>query len=94
MRRFGSRVADALDGRGYPLPRSLVVDLGMVGQSREMFLARTAAGALLGRCCRTRSWSRGHSSGLIGLAVPLWLVLLGALVRAWCPTRSSAGTPR
>jgi Flp pilus assembly protein TadB len=85
MRRFGARVDDVLESQGYPLPRKLVVDLGMVGQSREMFLARTAAGALLGAVLPNAVLIPWALLGLIGFSVPLWLVLLGALLGALVP---------
>ncbi|PWN04987.1 hypothetical protein DJ010_02820 [Nocardioides silvaticus] len=85
MRRFGARVDDLLESQGYPLPRKLVVDLGMVGQSREMFLARTAGGALLGAVLPNAVLVPWALLGLVGFAIPLWLVLLGALIGGLVP---------
>lgn len=97
MRRVGSRIGDLLEGQGYRLPSSLEADLGMVGQSREMFLARVAAGALLGAVLPNAVLIPWALLGLIGFAVPLWLVLFGALVGALVPysqLRREAGEKR
>jgi tight adherence protein C len=85
MRRVGARIGDALETQGYGLPRSLEVDLGMVGQSREIFLARTAGAALLGAVLPNAVLIPWALLGLVGFAVPLWLVLIGALVGALVP---------
>jgi tight adherence protein C len=85
MRRFGARIDHAMEDQGYGLPRGLVVDLGMVGQSREMFLARTAGAALLGAVLPNAVLIPWALLGLIGFAVPLWLVLIGAMVGAVVP---------
>ena len=85
MRRFGSRIGDVLEGQGVRLPARLQSDLGMVGQSREMFLARTAGGALLGAVLPNAVLIPFAVLGLVGFTIPLWLVLIGALVGAAVP---------
>jgi hypothetical protein len=85
MRRLGSRIGDLLDSQGYRLPRRLEADLGMVGQSREMFLARTAGGALFGAIMPNAVLLPFAVLDLIGFTVPLWLVLFGGLVGALLP---------
>lgn len=97
MRRIGSRIGDILEAQGYRLPTSLEADLGMVGQSRELFLARVAAGALLGAVLPNAVLIPWALLGLIDFAVPLWLVLFGALVGALVPysqLRKEAGEKR
>jgi len=85
MRRLGARIGDALETQGYQLPHRLEADLGMVGQSREMFLARTAAAALVGAVLPNLALVPWALIGLVGFAVPLWMVLIGALVGAVVP---------
>jgi Flp pilus assembly protein TadB len=80
MRRFGARLGDLLEGQGVRLPARLQSDLGMVGQSREMFLARSAGGALLGAVLPNAVLIPFALLGLVGFAIPLWLVLIGAVV--------------
>jgi len=85
MRRVGSRIGAVLDSQGYRLPRRLEADLGMVGQSREMFLARTVGGALLGAVLPNAVLIPFALFGLVGVIIPLWLVLIGALIGAVTP---------
>lgn len=85
MRRFGARLGDLLEGQGVRLPARLQSDLGMVGQSREMFLARTAGGALLGAVLPNAVLIPFALLGLVGFTIPLWLVLIGAVVGAAVP---------
>ncbi len=85
MRRLGARIGDTLETQGYRLPRSLEVDLGMVGQSPEMFLARTVAAALLGAVLPNTVLVPWALLGLVSFAVPFWLVLIGAAVGALVP---------
>jgi Flp pilus assembly protein TadB len=85
MRRIGARIGDALEEQGYGLPRTAQVDLGMVGMSREMFLARTAAAALLGAVLPNAVLVPWALLGLVSFVVPVWLVLIGAVVGAVVP---------
>ena len=85
MRRVGARIGDLAENQGIRLPARLEADLGMVGQSREMFLARTAGGALLGAVLPNAVLVPFAVTGLIGFAIPLWLVLFGAAVGAMVP---------
>lgn len=85
MRRVGARIGDVLDSQGLRLPARLEADLGIVGQSREMFLARIAGGALLGGVLPNCALLPFALLGQIGFAVPLWLVLIGALVGGVIP---------
>jgi tight adherence protein C len=85
MRRVGARIGDLAESQGVRLPARLEADLGMVGQSREMFLARTAGGALLGAVLPNAVLVPFAVTGLIGFAIPLWLVLFGAVVGAMVP---------
>ncbi len=85
MRRVGARIGDVLDSQGLRLPARLEADLGIVGQSREMFLARIAGGALLGGALPNCALLPFAMLGLIGFAVPLWLVLIGALIGGVIP---------
>lgn len=92
MRRVGARIGDLLDNQGVRLSTRLEADLGIVGQSREMFLARIAGGALLGAVLPNAVLIPFALLGLIGFTVPLWLVLIGALVGAVVPYLELART--
>ena len=85
MRRVGARIGDLVEGQGIQLPARLDADLGMVGQSREMFFARTAGGAVLGAVLPNAVLIPFAVTGLIGFAIPLWLVIFGAVVGALVP---------
>ena len=85
MRRVGSRIGDLLESQGIRLPPRLDADLGMTGQSREMFFARTAGAALLGAVLPNAVLVPFAIGGLVGFAIPLWLVLIGALIGALVP---------
>lgn len=85
MRRVGARIGDLIESQGIRLPPRLDADLGMVGQSRELFFARTAGGALLGAVLPNAVLIPFAVTGLVGFAIPLWLVLLGAAIGALVP---------
>lgn len=85
MRRLGSRVADSLDDRGVLLPPTLSARLALVGQSREMFLARCVCGALLGFIVPVIALGPVTAISGLSLTVPLWLMLIGALVGLLVP---------
>jgi len=46
MRRLGASVSDTLSARGFKLSSSITANLGIVGQSRETFIARTLLSAV------------------------------------------------
>lgn len=79
-RRLGARIGELVDAQGWKLPRGLEADLGMVGQSREMFFARMVGGALLGAVLPNAALLPFALFGYVGLTVPVWLVLIGAVV--------------
>ncbi|MDZ5621565.1 type II secretion system F family protein [Nocardioides sp. HM23] len=85
MRRVGARIAELLESQGVRLPARLDADLGMVGQSREMFFARTAGGALLGAVLPNAVLIPFAVGGLVGFAIPLWVILIGAVLGALVP---------
>lgn len=85
MRRIGSEVADSMVNRGLALPTRLSAALSLVGQSQEMFLARTLVGALVGFLAPVLAVGPLTALGVLGPAVPVWLMLLGALVGALAP---------
>jgi hypothetical protein len=91
MRRVGARIGDLLDSQGIRLPRRLDADLGIVGMSREMFLARTVGGALLGVVLPNAVVVPFALLGLVSYVIPLWLVLIGAVVGAVVPYFSLSG---
>ncbi|WP_239021638.1 type II secretion system F family protein [Nocardioides jishulii] len=86
MRKIGSDLAEALDSRGIRLPKSLTVQLGLVGMSREMFLARTVGGALLGFLWPVFVVVPMAFLGVVAPIVPLWGMVLGAVVGAMVPS--------
>lgn len=85
MRRVGTRIGEVVESQGIRLPARLDADLGMVGQSREIFFARTAGGALLGAVLPNAVLIPFAVTGLVGFAIPLWLVLFGSVVGALVP---------
>lgn len=80
MRKIGANLGDALDARDVRLPAKLVAQLSLVGQSREMFLARSLVGALLGFLWPLVVFSPLTLLGMLTPVVPMWLMLLGAVV--------------
>ena len=71
MRKVGAGLSDLLAARGVKLSSSITANLGIVGQSRETFLARTLLAALV---------------GMFGTpVVPIWLAVLGAALGALLP---------
>lgn len=80
LRKLGSELSDTLDTRGVRLPTSLTSNLSMVGMSREMFLARTVVGALVGFVAPLFALTPAALLGLLPLVAPLWLMLVGAVV--------------
>lgn len=85
MRKVGANVGELLDARGVRLPAKLVAQLSLVGQSREMFLARCVVGALLGFLWPLVVFSPLTFLGVVTPVVPMWLMLLGALVGLLVP---------
>lgn len=80
MRRLGAEVSDTLDKRGVRLPGSIGPALALVGQSREMFLAQSIVGALVGFLAPVIALSPLIAVGAVSLVVPLWVMLIGAAV--------------
>lgn len=80
MRRLGAEVSDTLDKRGVRLPGSIGPALALVGQSREMFLAQSLVGALVGFLAPVLALSPLIAFGAISVVVPLWVMLIGALI--------------
>lgn len=80
MRKLGSDISDSLESRGVRLPRSLAASLGLVGQSRELFLARSLVSGLVGFVLPLAFLTPMALLGIVSLTVPLWLMLLGALL--------------
>nr|WP_246283839.1 type II secretion system F family protein [Nocardioides perillae] len=85
MRRLGSEVAQSLETRGVSLPRTLGAALSLVGQSQEMFLARSLVGALLGFLVPVLALAPVTALGFVAPVVPLWLMLIGAAVGTLVP---------
>jgi Flp pilus assembly protein TadB len=80
MRRLGADVAQAMDKRGASLPRVLAASLSMVGMSQEMFLARSVIGALIGFFVPLVLLIPLTVAGVLSSALPIWVLLLGALI--------------
>ncbi len=80
MRRLGAEVSDTLDKRGVRLPGSIGPALALVGQSREMFLAQSIVGALVGFLAPVIALSPLIAVGAVSLVVPLWVMLIGAVI--------------
>ncbi|KQY64682.1 MULTISPECIES: type II secretion system F family protein [unclassified Nocardioides] len=85
MRKLGAEVAESLDSRGLKMPASLSAQLGLAGQSREMFLARSLMAGLLGFLFPVIALLPASFLGLFPPLVPLWLMLVGAVVGAAVP---------
>lgn len=88
MRRLGANLGETLDARGLRLPAKFTAQLSLVGQSREMFLARCLMGVLLGAAWPIVVFAPVAFFGLVTPLVPMWMVLLGALVGLAVPTLS------
>lgn len=85
MRRLGSELSEQLTRHGITLPVTLRSTLSLVGVSREMFLARTVVGALVGLVVPVLALGPITAMGVISVTIPLWLTLLGALLGALMP---------
>lgn len=85
MRKLGAELSDRMNQRGIKLPASLRSILSLVGVSREMFLARTVVGAVVGLFVPTLMLGPAAMLGAVGLSLPLWLSLVGALVGGLLP---------
>ncbi len=85
MRRVGARIGEILEEQGVRLPPRLGADLGIVGQSREMFLARTAGGALLGFVLPAAVLVPWGLFGLVSPGVPVWVMLIGSVIGSVVP---------
>lgn len=85
MRRLGNEMSELLSSRGWALPPSLASMLSLVGMSREVFLARTVAGALVGMLVPALVMGPMILIGAASLSVPVWLAFFGALVGALMP---------
>lgn len=80
LRKLGSDVAESLDKRGITLPRMLSANLAIVGISREMFLARSILSALLGFVLPIIVLGPVAAMGNLSVAVPVWLMVIGAAI--------------
>lgn len=85
MRRLGAEIAEGLQARGVRLPHTLGAALSLVGQSQEMFLARSLVGALLGFLVPVLALAPITALGFLAPVVPLWLMLIGAVVGSVVP---------
>ena len=85
MRKLGSDLHESLERRGITLPTALTAALGIVGQSRETFLARSVVSGFLGLFLPFVLL--GPTMVVVGLspAIPLWLCLIGVVVGALLP---------
>lgn len=85
MRKLGAEVAESIDSRGIKLPASLSTKLGLAGQSREMFFARSLLAGLLGFLVPVIAVAPASFLGLFPPMVPLWLMLAGGIVGVAVP---------
>jgi Flp pilus assembly protein TadB len=86
MRKFGASVSDLLASRGIRLSSSITANLGIVGQSRETFIARTLLSAVVGMFVPVIVLAFPLVTGMFGTpVVPLWLSALGALLGGILP---------
>lgn len=85
LRNFGSDLANALESRGVTLPSSLSASLGLVGQSREIFLAHTVLAALGGFFAPIVVMIPLSIGGTVSTAVPLWASLIGVPIGTLMP---------
>lgn len=85
MRRIGVQMSDTMDARGWKLPPSLSAQLGIVGQSREVFLARSLMSAALGFFVPVLVAAPSVLVGVFSPVAPMWLTLVGAAVGALVP---------
>ena len=85
MRKVGAGISDLLAARGFKLSSSITANLGIVGQSRESFLARTLLAAVLGLFLPFVVLAFPLATRLVSPAVPLWIAGLGAALGALMP---------
>ena len=86
MRKVGAGLSDLLAARGIRLSSSITANLGIVGQSRETFLARTLLAAVLGLFLPFIVLAFPIVTGMFGSpAIPLWLAVLGAAIGSLMP---------
>lgn len=85
MRKIGAEIGDSLDTRGIRLPITLTASLSMVGQSREIFLARTVISGLVGFLLPILIATPAAAIGVLSTTIPLWFMLIGALVGLLVP---------
>ncbi len=85
MRKVGAGISDVLAARGFKLSSSIAANLGIVGQSRETFLARTLLAAMLGLFLPFVVLAFPLATRLMSPAVPLWVAALGAALGALMP---------
>jgi tight adherence protein C len=86
LRKVGASLSDLLAARGINLSSSITANLGIVGQSREAFLARTLLAALVGMFVPFIVLAFPLVTGMFGTPViPLWLAVLGAALGALMP---------
>lgn len=86
MRKFGASITGLLEARGVKLSSSITANLGIVGQSRETFIARMLLAALVGMFVPVIVLAFPLVTGMFGSpAVPLWLSMLGGLLGAILP---------
>lgn len=86
MRKVGATLSDALAARGFKLSSSVSANLGIVGQSRETFLARTLLAAVVGMFVPFIVLAFPLVTGMFSSPViPVWLAFLGAVLGAIMP---------
>lgn len=81
VRRFGAWVWAQLEARGWRVPPGLRSDLAVMGTSLEQFLGNTVLGAVAGLLAPPVLVGLAAGIGFDpGIAIPLWLALLGGLL--------------
>lgn len=80
MRRVGSRLVHVMEARGVALPRSWSAQLGLVGMSREVFLARCLTWGAVGALWPVMVFLPVTLLGHVSPTLPLWLTFVGVAV--------------
>jgi len=86
MRQLGARLRGALEDRGWSLPPTLQSDLALLGRTIEGHLANSVLTAIAGALAPFVAFSPLTLTGGLGIAIPAWVSLIGALVGALLPT--------
>lgn len=77
--RLGARIASTLADRGIELPASIRSDLAVMDRSVESHLGATLMAGIVGAFAPALALAPLMFFGIVSVAVPMWLAIVGAL---------------